>query len=118
VGKIVVAGIAGVIVGISGQYYLSIGAYSLIPWGLVGLAIGAWCAQRQGLYAGALYGFCLCFAFMVAGYNGTPSVLGRLPFFVVIGAFGAVGGVALAAVGYFIRITYSKRRSKPEGDVS
>ena len=107
--KIVVAAVVGIIVGVSGQYYLALGAYSLIPWGLVGLALGAWCAQRQGLYAGALYGFSLCFAFMVAGYHGSASLLSRIPFFILIGAFGAVCGVALATVGYFLRLTYSRR---------
>ena len=107
--KLVVAGIVGIIVGVSGQYYLALGAYSLIPWGIVGLALGAWCEQRQGLYAGALYGFCLCVAFMIAGYNGSGSLLSRFPFFILIGAFGAVCGVGLAAVGYFLRLTYSRR---------
>jgi len=109
VNKILAAGILGVLVGISGQYYLSLGVYSLIPWGLIGLAIGAWCTQRQGLSAGALYGFCLCFAFMVAGYSGSASLLSRIPFFLLIAAFGAVCGVALAAVGHFLRLTYSRR---------
>jgi len=107
--KILVAGIVGVIVGVSGQYYLSLGGYSLVPWGLVGLAIGVWCARRQALSAGAVYGFCLCFAFMVAGYTGTASLLSRIPFFLVIAAFGAVCGAALAAVGHFLKITYSRR---------
>ena len=114
--KIVAAGIVGVIVGISGQYYLGIGAYSLIPWGLVGLAVGAWCERREGLYAGALYGCCLCFTFMVAGYNGTASLISRVPFFAIIGLFGAVCGVALAAVGYFLKITYGGRQPKPKED--
>ena len=107
--KILVAGVLGVLVGISGQYYLTLGVYSLIPWGLIGLAIGAWCTQRQGLSAGALYGFCLCFAFMVAGYQGSASLMSRIPFFLLIGAVGAVCGAALAAVGYFLKLTYSRR---------
>jgi hypothetical protein len=111
--KIIVAGILGVVVGISGKYYLALGAYSLIPWGIVGLGLGAWCAKREGMYAGALYGFCLCFAFMVAGYTGRPSLASRIPFFIVIGAFGAVCGLALTAVGYFLKLTYTKRGRTP-----
>jgi len=80
--KIIIAAILGVMLGATGPYYASIGWYSIIPWGLVGLAIGFWCSKRQSLYAGALYGFCLNFSFMIAGYTGTASLLSRLPFFI------------------------------------
>jgi len=105
--KISIAAILGVILGASGPYYASIGWYSIIPWGLVGLAIGFWCSKRQSLYAGALYGFCLNFSFMIAGYTGTASLLSRLPFFILIGLFGAVCGIALAAAGYFLKAAYT-----------
>jgi uncharacterized membrane protein YccC len=105
--KIIAATILGVIVGVSGQYYLFIGSYSLIPWGLVGLAIGAWCSKRESIYAGVLYGFCLSFSFMVAGYNGTASLVSRLPFFVLLGLFGAVCGLALSVTGYFLKLRFT-----------
>src|SRR5258706_10956689 len=95
--KIIIAAILGVILGATGPYYASIGWYSIIPWGLVGLAIGVWGGKRESLYARALYGFCLNFSFIIAGYTGTPSLLSRMPFFILIGLFRAVCGIPLAA---------------------
>jgi hypothetical protein len=108
--KIIVAAILGAILGSTGQYYVSLGWYSVVPWGLVGLAIGFWCTKRQSLYAGGLYGFCLCFSFMIVGYNGTASLASRLPFFVVIGLFGAVCGIAVSVTGYFLRLRFTTPR--------
>jgi uncharacterized membrane protein YccC len=105
--KIIVAAILGVILGATGPYYASLGWYSLVPWGLVVLAIGFWCSKPQSLYAGVLYGFCLCFSFMIAGYNGTPSVVSRLPFFILIGLFGAGCGVAVSVTGYFLKVRFT-----------
>ncbi len=99
--KIIVATIVGVILGATGPRYVFLGAYSLVPWGLVVLMIGFWCGKRQSLYAGALYGFFLCFSFMIAGYTGTAPLVTRLPFFVLIGLFGAVCGIAVSVAGYF-----------------
>lgn len=109
--KIITAAILGVVLGATGPRYASLGWYSLIPWGLVGLAIGFRCNKRQSWYAGALYGFCLNFSFMIAGYTGTASLVSRLPFFVLIGLFGAVCGLAVAAVGHFLKISYTTPRS-------
>jgi hypothetical protein len=102
--KIMIAAILGAILGATGPRYAFLGWYSLVPWGLVALAIGFWCSKRQSLYAGALYGFCLCFSFMIAGYTGTASLVSRLPFFVLIGLFGAVCGIAVAETGYFLKV--------------
>ena len=109
--KVIVAAILGIIVGATGPYYLFLGSYSLVPWGLVGLALGFWCNKRESLYAGAIYGFCLSFSFMVAGYNGAASLVSRFPFFALLGLFGAVCGVALTATGYFLKVRYRSPRS-------
>ena len=101
--KIIIAAILGAILGATGPYYASLGWYSLVPWGLVVLAIGFSCSKPQSLYAGALYGFSLCFSFMIAGYNGTASLASRLPFFALIGLFGAVCGIAGSVTGYFLK---------------
>jgi hypothetical protein len=108
--KIITAAVLGAVLGATGPQYASLGWYSVIPWGLVGLAIGFWCNKRQSLYAGALYGFCLNFSFMIAGYTGTASLMSRLPFFIVIGLFGSVCGLAVAAVGYFLKVSYTTPR--------
>jgi hypothetical protein len=105
--KIILAAILGVILGVTGPHYVFLGWYSVVPWGLVVLAIGFWCSKRQSLYAGALYGFFLCFSFMIAGYNGTSSLVSRLPFFILIGLFGAVCGIAVSVTGYFLRVRFA-----------
>jgi uncharacterized membrane protein YccC len=109
-GKVIMAGILGIILGATGPYYLFMGSYSLVPWGLVGLALGFWCSMRQAFYAGAVYGFCLSFSFLIAGYNGTASIFSRFPFFALLALFGAVCGVALAATGYFLRLRFETPR--------
>lgn len=108
--KIIIAAILGAVLGATGPYYASLGWYSIIPWGLVALAIGFWCTKRQSLYAGALYGFCLNSCFMIAGYTGTASLLSRLPFFILIGLFGAICGIAVAAAAYFLKVSYTTPR--------
>lgn len=108
--KIIIAAILGAILGASGPHYASLGWYSLVPWGLVALAIGFWCSKPQSLYAGALYGFCLCFSFMIAGYNGTASLTSRLPFFVVIALLGAVCGIAVSVTGDFLKVRFTTPR--------
>jgi hypothetical protein len=42
---------------------------------------------------------------MIAGYNGTASLVSRLPFFVLIGLFGAVCGIAVSVTGYFLKVS-------------
>lgn len=105
--KIITAAILGAVLGTTGPYYVMLGPWSLIPWGLAALAIGFWCSKRQSLYAGTAYGFCLCFFFMIAGYNGTASLVSRLPFFILIGLFGAVCGIAVSLTGYFLKVRFT-----------
>jgi hypothetical protein len=47
---------------------------------------------------------------MIAGYTGTASLLSRMPFFILIGLFGAVCGIALTAAGYFLKAAYTTPR--------
>ena len=95
----------GFVLGITGPYYLFLGAYSLIPWGLAGVILGYFCGRkRDAAVNGALYGFVLSFAFMIAGYTGTAPLSGRLPFFAILGVFGATCGLLAAVVGSVLRI--------------
>ena len=110
--KSVVAFVVGVIIGAAGPEYVFLGAYSLIPWGLVAVALGLWGDKREALKNGAVYGFSLSFAFLVSDYNGTPSLVSRFPFFVVLALFGAVSGLALSALGYFLKLRFTP---PPEG---
>jgi hypothetical protein len=105
--KSTVAFIIGVVIGAAGPQYVFLGAYSLIPWGLVAVALGLWGNRREALKSGAVYGFSLSFAFLVAGYNGTPSLVSRFPFFVILSLFGAVCGLALSALGYYLKLRFT-----------
>jgi hypothetical protein len=105
--KYLTAIIVGILIGLLGPQYVFLGPYSLIPWGLVALALGLWCNKRESLVAGALYGFCLSLAFLIAGYTGTDSLISRLPFFIVLAAFGAICGLALSVTGYFLKLRFA-----------
>jgi hypothetical protein len=105
--KNVVAFIVGVVIGAAGPQYMFLGAYSLIPWGLVAIAFGLWGNKREALKNGAVYGFSLSFAFLVSGYHGTPSLVSRFPFFVILSLFGAVLGLALSALGYYLKLRFT-----------
>ena len=73
--------------------------WTLVPWGVAGVALGYRAARRQAIIAGALYGFVLCFMFTLLGYGGAAPLLRRVPFFTVLGLVGAVCGLLLALVG-------------------
>jgi hypothetical protein len=106
----IVALIAGVALGAAGPAYVFLGPFSVIPWGLVALALGLWGNKREALRSGAIYGFALSFAFLLAGYTGTASLISRFPFFAILALFGAVCGLALSAVGYYLKLRFARPR--------
>lgn len=101
--RFVIALVVGVLLGATGPRYAFLGWFSLIPWGLVGLALGYWSKRREAALTGALYGFVLCFAFLMTGYTGSAPIISRLPFFALIGMFGALCGLLLSLVGFFLK---------------
>jgi hypothetical protein len=109
--RLVVAIALGALFGLTGPQYLFLGWFSLIPWGIAGLALGYWSQRAERVLVGVLYGFALCFSFMIAGYTGTASLVSRLPFFAVVGVFGALCGLGLTMVGHHMR---SKRAPSRE----
>ena len=109
--RLVVAIVLGALFGLTGPAYLFLGWFSLIPWGIAGLALGYWSERGERVLVGTLYGFALCFSFMIAGYTGTSSLASRLPFFALVGVFGAVCGLGLTLVGHRLR---SKREPSRE----
>jgi Family of unknown function (DUF6518) len=109
--KSALAVIVGIVVGAAGPKYAFLGWYSLIPWGLVAIVLGTWGNRREALKNGAAYGFSLSFAFLVAGYNGTRSLLSRFPFFVILALFGAVCGLALGALGHYLKLRFAPSRT-------
>jgi hypothetical protein len=105
--KGVVAFVVGAVIGAAGPQYVFLGAYSLIPLGLVAVALGLWGDRREALRSGAIYGFSLSFALLVTGYHGTPSLVSRFPFFVILSLFGAVFGLAMSALGYYLKLRFT-----------
>ena len=96
------AAVLGLVLGYAGSQLLNLQWATLIPWALGGLAVGAVCRVRsEALVAGLAYGFVLGFSFMVVGYNGTDPIVGKLPFFAIIGVVSAAFGGVLAFVGWF-----------------
>ena len=89
----------GLLLGWVASHALFLGWWTLLPWGAAGIALGYWVGRRTAILAGALYGFALCFVFMVAGYAGSAPTITRVPFFALIGLFGAICGSVLAALG-------------------
>ena len=102
--KIVVSILVGALLGVIGARYLFVGSWlSLIPWGMAGLLIGYWSQKREWLVNGICFGFAVCFAFMIAGYSGSASLISRLPFFALIGVFGGACGLVLGWLGFVIK---------------
>ena len=91
----------GALLGLVGAQVLFVDSgLSLVPWTVAGLLLGLMGRTRvEAAQVGAAYGFCLAFVFMLAGYSGDASLLSRVPFFVLLGLFGAVCGLILAVLG-------------------
>jgi hypothetical protein len=94
----------GIALGVLGARFIFVGSWlSLIPWGIAGSALGARVRRaRSAAVVGALYGFVLSMAFMVAGYSGSASIVVRLPAFAIVSLIGALGGLATAILGALI----------------
>ena len=101
--------VIGSLLGFLGSRYLFVGSWlSLIPWGIIGLAIGVFSNKRSSILNGALYGFALAFVFTLAGYAGAAPILSRIPFFGVLGIVGAICGGILGILGYLLKTIIHK----------
>ncbi len=99
--KTLVAAGAGLILGIIGARYVFVGSWlNLVPWGIAGFAIGCWGAKNESIANGVIFGFVLTLVFLIAGYSGSYTLLSRVPFFVILSAFGSICGMALGFVGF------------------
>ena len=96
--------IIGIILGFISSFVISIGWFSLIPWGIVGLVLGYYSKKQARIITGILYGFSLCFTFMVANYSGAQPIINAIPFFTLIGLIGSFFGVLLSFTGSFIQV--------------
>ncbi len=111
--RLIVSIVVGAVLGVIGSRYLFVGSWlSLIPWGIVGLALGMWGERRQAMIDGAAYGFVLAFVFMLSGYSGTASIASRLPFFAALGVVGAICGFVLGLVGSLGKTIVSARKDR------
>jgi hypothetical protein len=97
--RLIIASALGLVLGWGAAHALFLGWWTLLPWGLAALALGYRARKVNALLAGATYGFVLSFVFMLAGYTGAASVISRVPFFALLGLFGALCGCLLAALG-------------------
>lgn len=89
----------GLALGWATAHALFLGFWTLIPWGAAGLGLGYGFGKPGAWLAGALYGFALSFVFMLAGYTGAAPLTTRIPFFALLGLFGAACGLILALIG-------------------
>ena len=95
----------GAVLGLLAARYVLVGSgWSLLPWGLVAVLVGVLAGSRwQAASDAGIYGFALSLVFMVAGYAGAAPLAGRLPFFALLGLFGAACAALLAVAGRLVR---------------
>ena len=98
---VLTAAVTGAILGILLAHALFLGWWTLVPWGIGGLALG-YNAKRQFVLTGIAYGFVLVFVFLISQYNGTPSLVTRLPGFALFAIFGGFCGLVLTTAGFFM----------------
>ena len=109
--KTITAVVAGLVLGVIGARFLFVGSWlNLFPWGIAGLALGLWGTRNEAVIDGVVFGFTLTFVVMIAGYTGAFSLASRLPFFAILGVFGAVCGLGLGLVGFQIKAKFSEAR--------
>lgn len=100
-----IAAAFGALLGWLGAHATVLGSWTLLPWGIGGVAVGYRARSRPAL-AGATYGFILSFCFMLGVYSGTASVLSRVPFFALLGLVGAVCGAVAALAGRWLAVRH------------
>jgi hypothetical protein len=97
--SVLVAALVGVAAG-----YIGGPVYILIPWAIIGLALGALSAARgAALLLGGIFGFAASYTFVIHGYAGIQPLVTLLAPFVIFGLIGAVCGLILGIVGYAAR---------------
>ena len=99
--------IVGAVLGILAAHALFLGWWTLVPWGIAGIALGY--KFKQGfVVTGIVYGFALVFVFMIGQYTGERPLIGRLPGFALFGLFGAVCGLILTTIGAFAKRLFTR----------
>ena|SRR5436190_1418958 len=101
--RIGLGAVVGAVLGFLAAHALFLGWWTLVPWGIGGLVLGYQAQRRDTLLLGIVYGFVLVFVFLIFQYNGDRSLIHVLPFFALLGLFGAVCGLILTGAGHFLR---------------
>jgi hypothetical protein len=103
--------VAAAILGILAAHELFLGWWTLVPWGIAGLALGY--KFKEGfVLAGIVYGFVLVFIFMIGQYTGERPLIGRLPAFALFSLFGAFCGLILTTLGAVARRLFTHTASR------
>ena len=104
--------IIGLILGwVSAQTPLVSSWIALLPWGAAGLVIGALArGRRRALMSGALYGFFLCAAFLIAGFKG-QSIAKFSGLLIALSLLGALCGLILGLIGNWIKSKLNHEQS-------
>jgi hypothetical protein len=90
--------IAAAVLGILAAHALFLGWWTLVPWGIAGVALGYKFSEKF-VITGIVYGFVLVLVFLIGQYTGDRPLIGRLPFFAALAIFGSFCGLILTTVG-------------------
>ncbi len=101
---LLISGLIGIILGALSAHTFFIHSWlALVPWGIVGIAIGYFSGgKKQGIWAGAFYGFFLCVSFLIAGFKGS-SFVRLIPLLIAMGLLGKLSGLVLGIIGNWIK---------------
>ena len=91
-------------------------AASLVPWALVGLAVGVGRRPRDAAAIGAAYGFSLSLAFMAFSYAGHAALVAVAGLDLALACFGGVCGAVLSTVGSLPSSRLRRPRRLPPAD--
>ncbi len=102
--KLVISILLGIIFGGIISKYIFVASYlNLFLWGGIGIGIGFWSdSKKLAIRNSGVYGFVLSFVFMFVGYQGSVSIISRIPFFAILGLVGLVCGSILGFIGSII----------------
>ena len=99
--------IIGAVLGILAAHALFLGWWTLVPWGIAGIALG-YRFKASFVIVGLVYGFVLVFVFLIGQYTGERPLLTRLPGFALFGLFGALCGLILTTLGAFAKRLFTR----------
>ena len=94
----------GILLGLGGARATFLGAWTLIPWGIVPVGFGWRATRSRAAVAGASYGFAMAMTFMIAVYTGAAPVRSKLAGFFLLGCVGAMCGGALALAASWLSL--------------